>query len=67
MALYIHQLDDEKICRDIISAGLQAKALKGCNIFGTELGENILPECCRVMWVLVLLVLVHWMAALPRL
>lgn len=49
MAIYIHQLDDEIIYHDIVSAGLQAKALKGCNIFGTDFRENILPECCRAM------------------
>lgn len=59
MAIYIHQLGDKIICHDIISAGLQAKAPKGCSIFGTDLRENILPECCRAVWVLVLLVLVH--------
>lgn len=59
MAIYICQLGDEIICHAIVSAGLQAKALKGCNIFGTKLKENILPECCRAIWVLVLLVLVH--------
>lgn len=32
MAIYIHHFDDEVICHGIISAGLQAKALKGCNI-----------------------------------
>lgn len=57
MASYIHQLDDEIICHVMVSAELQAKALKGCN--NSELRENILPECCRGMWVFVLLVLVH--------
>lgn len=47
MAIYIHQLDDKIICHDLVSAELQAKTLKGCNIFGTEQRENILPEFCR--------------------
>lgn len=63
MAIYICQLGDEIVCHAIVSAGLQAKALKGCNIgcniFGMKLKEIVLPECCRAIWVLVLLVLVH--------
>lgn len=59
MAIYICQLGGEIVCHAIVSAGLQAKALKGCNIFGMKLKEIVLPECCRAIWVLVLLVLVH--------
>lgn len=49
MAIYICQFGGEIICHAIVSAGLQAKALKGCNIFGMKLKEIVLPECCRAI------------------
>lgn len=42
MNTYIHQLDDEIICHNIVSVGFASQGTEGVPQFGAKLKENII-------------------------